>query len=269
MVGEEGRGVPTIIEMVSHTRLDCTIGSAAGMRAGTAQAIWHTMHRAAFGKTLIDQPLMQNVLADLAIESEATTISAMWLARQFDETHAGSEQAGLLARLATPVLKFWTCKRSPEHAVEALECFGGNGYAEESGMPRLFRESPLQSIWEGSGNVQSLDALRAMVKSPASTEALMAEIGQAAGSNPHLDAHIAETGRQLLDTEGIEFRARRVVERLALALQGSLLVRHGDEAVADAFCASRLGGDWGQCFGTLPRDVDFVRIIDRHKPVAA
>ena len=269
MVGEEGRGVPTIIEMVSHTRLDCTIGSAAGIRAGTAQAIWHTMHRAAFGKTLVDQPLMQNVLADLAIESEATTVSALWLARQFDEADKGDETAALLRRLATPVLKFWTCKRAPEHAVEALECFGGNGFVEESGMPRLFRESPLQSIWEGSGNVQSLDALRAMVKSPASVEALLTEIGQAAGSDPRLDSYVEETGRQLLDTDGIEARARRVVERLALSLQGSLLVRHGDPAVADAFCASRLGGDWGQCFGTLPSGTDFGRIVDRHKPIAA
>ena len=169
MVGEEGRGVATIIEMVSHTRLDCTLGSTSGMRAGTAQAIWHAEHRSAFGKRLVEQPLMANVLADLAIESEAATVASLWLARQFDEAHAGDERAALIRRIATPVLKYWTCKRAPAHAVEALECFGGNGYVEDSGMPRLFRESPLQSIWEGSGNVQALDVLRAMAKSPEAT----------------------------------------------------------------------------------------------------
>ncbi len=264
LVGEEGRGVATIIEMVSHTRLDCTIGSTSGMRAATAQAIWHTQHRSAFGKRLVDQPLMTNVLADLAIESEAATVSSAWLARQFDEAHAGDDRAALIRRIATPVLKYWICKRAPSHAVEALECFGGNGYAEESGMPRLFRESPLQSIWEGSGNVQVLDVLRAMVKSPAATQAFADEIGEAAQSEPRLDRFGAALAADLRNTDEMEMRARRLVERMALALQGSLLVRFGDPAVADAFCATRLEGDWGNAFGTLPAGVDTAAIVDRH-----
>ena len=263
MVGEEGRGVATIIEMVSHTRLDCTLGSTSGMRAGTAQAIWHAEHRSAFGKRLVEQPLMANVLADLAIESEAATVSSLWLARQFDEAHAGDERASLIRRIATPVLKYWTCKRAPEHAVEALECFGGNGFIEDSGMPRLFRESPLQSIWEGSGNVQALDALRALAKEPAVLEPLLDEIG-AASDEPRVGAAVAAVERELGDPEQLETRARRVVERMALALQGSLLVRYGDPAVADAFCATRLDRDWGNAFGTLPAGVDTGAIIGRH-----
>ena len=261
LVGEEGRGVPTIIEMVNHTRLDCTIGSTSGMRAGVAMAAHHCSQRSAFGKLLIDQPLMQNVLADLAVESEAATISAMRLARTFDE---GSP----LRRLATPVLKYWICKRAPSHAVEALECFGGNGYAEESGMPRLFRESPLQSIWEGSGNVQALDVLRAMAGSPDSIDAFFAEVGEAAGAEPRLDSYAAAVREELADLEAIETRARRVVERMALALQGSLLVRFGHPAVADAFCASRLEGGWSGAFGTLPAGTDFEAIVERHTPRA-
>ena len=263
MVGEEGRGVATIIEMVSHTRLDCTLGSTSGMRAGTAQAIWHAEHRSAFGKRLVEQPLMRNVLADLAIESEAATVSSLWLARQFDEAHAGDERASLIRRIATPVLKYWTCKRAPEHAVEALECFGGNGFIEDSGMPRLFRESPLQSIWEGSGNVQALDVLRALAKEPAVLEPLLDEIG-AAADEPRVGAAVAAVERELGDPEQLETRARRVVERMALALQGSLLVRYGDPAVADAFCATRLDRDWGNAFGTLPAGVDTGAIIGRH-----
>ena len=184
LVGEEGRGVPTIIDMVNHTRLDCVIGVSAGFRWGTAMAIHHASHRSAFGKPLVEQPLMRNVLADLAVESEAATISALWLARAFDEAHAGDERAVELRRLATPVLKYWTCKRAPVHAVEALECLGGNGYVEESGMPRLYRESPLASIWEGSGNVQCLDVLRAMAKNPASVETFFAEIDEAQRGEP-------------------------------------------------------------------------------------
>ncbi len=210
---------------------------------------------------------MQNVLADLAIESEASTTAALWLARQFDEAHAGDERALLVRRIATPVLKYWICKRTPWHAVEALECFGGNGYAEESGMPRLFRESPLMSIWEGSGNVQCLDALRAMVKSPASYEAFFNEVGEAAGADPRLDAFVEKVQKSITeDPETLEIRARRVVESMGLAFQASMLVRHGDPAVADAFCASRLSGDWGEAFGTLPAGTDFRTIIERSAP---
>ncbi|MGI8920677.1 MAG: acyl-CoA dehydrogenase family protein [Solirubrobacteraceae bacterium] len=266
MVGEEGRGVPTIIEMVNHTRLDCTTGSTSGLRAGVAQAIWHASHRSAFGRPLVEQPLMANVLADLAIESEAATVSALWLARQFDESHAGDERARLVRRLATPVLKYWVCKRAPWHAVECLECLGGNGYVEESGMPRLFRESPLPSILEGSGNVQALDVLRAMVKSPAAVQAFAEEVGAAAGAEPRLDRYGAALAADLRDVTGMESRARRVVERMALALQASLLVRFGDPAVADAFCATRLDGDWGYAFGTLPASVADTApgIVERH-----
>jgi putative acyl-CoA dehydrogenase len=267
LIGEEGRGIPTIIEMVNHTRLDCVIGSTAGMRAGVAQATWHAAHRSAFGKLLSEQPLMLNVLADLSVESEAATISSLRLARAYDEAAAGDEDAMRFRRLANAVLKYWICKRAPVHAVEALECLGGNGYVEESGMPRLYRESPLSSIWEGSGNVQCLDVLRAMVRHPESVEAFADEVGEGAVADPRLD----EFGRRLRDDlskdpETMETRARQLVERMALALQGSLLVRFGDPAVADAFCASRLAGDWGRAFGTLPAGTDFERIVERHTP---
>jgi putative acyl-CoA dehydrogenase len=267
LLSEEGRGVPTIIEMVNHTRLDCVTGSASGMRAGVAQASWHAAHRSAFGKLLAEQPLMQNVLADLCVESEAATISALRLARAYDEVAAGDEDAHRFRRIANAVLKYWICKRGPVHAVEALECLGGNGYVEESGMPRLYRESPLSSIWEGSGNVQCLDVLRAVVRHPESVEAFANEVGEGSVMEPRLD----EFGRKLRDDlskdpETLETRARSLVERMALALQGSLLVRYGDPAVAEAFCASRLDGDWGRAFGTLPAGTDFKRIIERHTP---
>jgi putative acyl-CoA dehydrogenase len=237
------------------------------MRAGVAQAIHHASHRSVFGRVLVEQPLMRNVLADLAIESEAATISALRLARAYDESLAGEEDATHLKRVANAVLKYWITKRSPMHAGECLECFGGNGYVEESGMPRLFRESPLNSIWEGSGNVQCLDVLRAMIKEPASLEAFFAEVGEGAAAEPRLAAYAAEVREEVLgEVETVEVRARRVVERMALALQASLLVRFGDPAVADAFCASRLAGDWGQAFGTLPAGTDFARIVERHSP---
>jgi putative acyl-CoA dehydrogenase len=267
LVGEEGAGVRTIIEMVNHTRLDCVLGGATGMRAGVAQAIHHATHRSVFGRELSEQPLMRNVLADLAVESEAATISALRLARAYDEALAGDEEAQQLKRIANAVLKYWICKRAPMHAGEALECLGGNGYVEESGMPRLFRESPLNSIWEGSGNVQCLDVLRAMVKSPTSVETFFAEVEEGAVQEPRLASYVSSLRDELPgDLETIESRARRLVEKMALALQASLLVRYGDEAVADAFCASRLAGDWGQAFGTLPAGTDFGRIIDRHRP---
>ena len=261
LLGEPGRGVPTIIEMVAHTRLDCVIGSAAGMRWGVANATHHAAHRAAFGKLLADQPLMRNVLADLAIESEAATVLALRLARAYDE------QDTAFKRLATAVAKFWVCKRFPPHAAEALEVLGGNGYVEESGMPRLYREAPLNSVWEGSGNVNALDVLRALVKEPAALDALRAELALARGADARLDAHLDGLDSELPgDPTTLELRARRVVERLALALQGSLLVRYAPPAVADAFCASRLGGDGGLSFGTLPAGCDVEAIVARHTP---
>jgi putative acyl-CoA dehydrogenase len=272
MVGQPGRGVATIIEMVGHTRLDCVIGTAGGMRVGVVNATHHAAHRSAFGKKLIDQPLMRNVLADLCLESEATTALAMRLARAYDEAHADaqagedSSDAQLFKRLATAVGKYWACKRAPNHAFEALECLGGAGYVEESVMPRLYREAPVGSIWEGSGNVMSLDVLRALTRSPRALEVFMAEVELAKGADPHLDAGMARLKEQFADPATLETRARRVVESMALCLQGSLLVRHAPPAVADAFCASRLAGDGGLEYGTLPAGVDFEGIIARGRP---
>jgi putative acyl-CoA dehydrogenase len=274
MLGEPGRGVPTIIEMVGHTRLDCVIGAAAGMRSGVLSALHHTAHRSAFGKTLIEQPLMRNVLADLCLESEATTALAMRLARAYDEAHADAQagenhsDAQLFKRLATAVGKFWSCKRAPNHAFESLECLGGAGYVEESGMPRLYREAPLASIWEGSGNVMSLDVLRALTRSPRSLEVFFEEVELAQGANAQLDARVTKLKAQFSDPATLEQRARRVVEGMALCLQGSLLVRDAPAAVADAFCAARLGGDGGLEYGTLPAGVDFQAIIARSRPSA-
>jgi putative acyl-CoA dehydrogenase len=265
MVGEPGRGVPTIIEMVNHTRLDCVIGTAGGMRAAVAHATWHAAHRSAFGRRLIEQPLMVNVLADLAIESEAATAVAMRIARAYDEAY-GDPRADAFKRIATAVAKYHVCKRAPGHAYEALECLGGNGYVEASGMPRLYREAPLASIWEGSGNVMALDVLRALARSPEARDVFFAEVDEAAGADRRLDAFVAATRDELSDPEALEPRARRLVERMALSLQGSLLVRHAPTAVADAFCAARLGGDAGLNYGTLPPGTDVAAIVARHTP---
>jgi putative acyl-CoA dehydrogenase len=264
MVGDEGRGVPTIIEMVNHTRLDCVIGSSSGMRSALVQALHHARHRRTFGKRLEEHALMQNVLADLAIESEAATVAMMRLARAYDDDVPATERD--FARLATAVVKYWVCKRHPVAVAEALECLGGGGYVEESILPRLFRESPLNGVWEGSGNVICLDALRAMGREPASVEAFFAEVDRARGRDTRLDAFVDGVRAELTDFTDLERRARRVVERLALALQGSLLVRDGDPIVAEAFCASRLAGDHGNAFGTLPRGVDCTHIVERAWP---
>jgi putative acyl-CoA dehydrogenase len=261
MVGDEGRGVPTIIEMVNHTRLDCTIGSSAGMRAALVQALHHARHRSAFGKRLAEHALMQNVLADLAVESEAATSTMMRLAQAYDADAAPEEQA--FARLATAVAKYWVCKRQPVFVAEALECLGGGGYVEEGPLPRFFRESPLNGVWEGSGNVICLDVLRAMGREPESVDAFFGEIDRARGGDARLDRFVDGVRDDLIDFADIETRARRIVERLALALQGSLLVRHGDPTVADTFCASRLAGDHGRAFGTLPRGTRFAPILER------
>jgi len=275
LVGEAGRGVRTIIEMVAHTRLDCVLGSTAGMRWAVANATWHAAHRSAFGRPLIDQPLMQNVLADLCVESEAATALAMRLARAYDDVSpsgprelgpSGDVTATAFKRLATAVGKYWVCKRLPTVAFEAMECLGGNGYVEDSGMPRLYREAPLNSIWEGSGNVNALDVLRAMAKEPGALEATFAEIETAAGADARLDAFVDRLKASFADPATLEVRARRVVEQLGLALQGSLLVRHAPAPVADAFCASRLGGDGGLALGTLPAGTDLRSIVDRHLP---
>lgn len=268
-VGDVGRGVATIIEMVAATRLDCVTGSASLMRQAVAQATHHAAHRSAFGGLLSEKPLMQNVLADLALESEAATALTMRLASAFDAAHGGggnAEQERQLLRLALPAAKYWVTKRATPVAGEALECLGGNGYVEESGMPRLLREAPLNSIWEGSGNVQALDLLRALQRSPEALDAFLVETGHARGADHRLDAAMKDLLTELSDLEGIEGRARRLVERMAQVLQGSLLVRYAPAAVADAYCASRLGGDWGSAFGTLPRTLDLAAIADRARP---
>ncbi|HEY2997771.1 MAG TPA: isovaleryl-CoA dehydrogenase [Acidimicrobiales bacterium] len=266
LVAEEGRGVRTIIDMVAHTRLDCVLGATANMRQATAQALHHAAYRQAFGKPLVDQPLMRVVLADLAVESEAATVLAMRLARAFDESARGDEGADAFRRLACAVGKYWVCKRQPTQVGEALECLGGNGYVEESIMPRLFRESPLNGIWEGSGNVMCLDVLRGLAREPQALEAFLGELDAAAGADARLDAAVARVRHELGDVVGIEARARRVVEAMALALQGSLLVRYGHHAVADAFCASRLAGNEGLALGTLPPGIDVGTIIERARP---
>jgi putative acyl-CoA dehydrogenase len=269
LVGEEGRGVRTIIDMVAHTRLDCVLGATATIRQATAQALHHAAHRAAFGSALVDQPLMRVVLADLAVESEAATVTAMRLARAFDDAAAGDEAAQAFRRVATAVGKYWVCKRQPTVVGEALECLGGNGYVEESIMPRLFRESPLNGIWEGSGNVICLDVLRALAREPEALGAFVEEVDAAAGADARLDAAAARARAELADTEGIEGRARRVVEAMALAFQGSLLVRFGHPAVAEAFLASRLAGEEGLALGTLPPGPDLGTIIERSRPKVA
>ncbi len=265
MVGEPGRGVPTIIEMVGHTRLDCVLGAASGMRSAVAHASWHAAHRAAFGKQLIDQPLMSNVLADLALESEAATVLAMRLARAYDEAD-DDPVAAQFKRLATAVAKFYVCQRAPQHAFEAMEVLGGVGYVEQSGMPRLYREAPLNSIWEGSGNVIALDVLRALAHEPQSLEAFYAELGLAAGANAAFDSFSDRLEAQLSDGQQLEFRARIIVEQMALALQGALLIQHAPAAVSEAFCAARLGDDRSLNYGTLPAGTDSAAIVDRHTP---
>ena len=264
LVGPEGRGVPTIIEMGNYTRLDCALGSTGLLRQAVAQAVHHAAHRSAFQKRLIDQPLMTNVLADLAVESEAATALVMRLARAYDRQDDPQETA--FRRLITPAAKYWVCKRGPFAAAEAMEVLGGNGYVEEGMLARLYREMPLNSIWEGSGNVMCLDVLRAAAKTPAALDTLFDEIGPAAGADRRLDAHVAALKHRLGQEGAVESQARRLVEAMILALQGALLVRHGDPAVADAFCAARLAGDHGGAFGTLPAGADLRRIAERALP---
>jgi putative acyl-CoA dehydrogenase len=259
-LGEEGRGVATIIGMVVHTRLDCVLGSTALMRRAVAEATHHAAHRTAFGRLLSEQPLHVNVLADLCLDSEAATLTALRLARAVDEDDYP------FRRLAAAVAKYWICKATPPLVAEALECSGGNGYVEDSVLPRLYRESPLNSLWEGAGNVNALDLLRAVARDPESVDALFAEIELAAGGNPSLDHSVSELRAELAEPEALEERARRIAERAALCLQASLLVRHSPSEIADAFCAARLGGQGGRAYGTLPPRIDCAAIVERHRP---
>ena len=264
MVGEEGRGVRTIIDMVAMTRFDCMMGSSSGMRMAVSQALHHCHYRSAFGHRLSEQPLMQNVLADLALESEAALALTMRLARALDEAHQPEAQAFM--RLATALGKYWICKRTPGHAVEAMECIGGSGVMEDSIMPRLFRESPVNAIWEGSGNVQCLDMLRAMQKSPEVVAAYLHEVELAKGGHTLFDARLKQLQQALRDPEQMEYRARQMVDRMAVLLQASLLIRQGHAGIADAFCQGRLGEREGFNYGTLPRGVDCQAIMARHLP---
>lgn len=266
LVGEEGRGVRTIIEMVSRTRLDCVFGTAAGMRQSVAEALWHVRHRRAFDALLIDQPAMTAVVADLALESEAATATAMRLARAHDSDASESELA--FRRLATAVSKYWICKRGPEHAYEALECLGGNGFIETFPLARRYREQPVMAVWEGSGNVIALDVVRAIVRDPSTLEAFDAEVSLAAGANAVFDAHLAST-RELarsisaMDAASAAAQARRLVSALALSLQASLLIRHSPAAVSDAFVAARLGPDRGRLYGELSDTIALEEILER------
>jgi putative acyl-CoA dehydrogenase len=263
LVGEEGRGIPTIIEMGNYTRLECCVGSSALMRQAVAQAIHHARHRIAFQKKLIDQPLMTAVLADLALESEAATVLSMWLARAYDEN---DEAAQVIRRVVTPAAKFWICKRAPFLTYEAMEVLGGSGYIEECIMPRLYREAPVNSIWEGSGNIMCLDVLRALERTPNAVEVLRRELAEA--RDPRIKTFVERIEKRLSARDHTdESQARILVRELMLTLQGSLLVRHAPSNVSDAFCASRLGGEGSPVFGLLPRGLDTRGIAERAGPV--
>ena len=266
MVGEEGRGVRTIIEMVAMTRFDCMVGSSSGQRAAVSQALHHCSLRSAFGEVLSRQPLMRNVLADLVLESEGSLALTMRVARALDGR--ADEHEDLLVRLCTAVGKYWICKRTPDHTYESMECIGGSGVMEDSPFARLFRESPVNAIWEGSGNVQCLDVLRAMDKAPAVVEAFFTEVAKARGGNATLDRYTAALHQEFGDLADMEYRARDIVDRMALALQAALLVQHAPASVADAFCASRLAASGHHNYGALPRGVDCAAIIARATPTA-
>jgi putative acyl-CoA dehydrogenase len=271
MLGEDGRGVATIMDMVAHTRLDCVIGSSALLRHAVSQAIHHAAHRHAFGRRLAEQPLMVNVLADLALEAEAATALMLRLARAYDEAAGGSAEAQALARIATAAGKYWVCKRAVHAIGEAMECLGGSGYVEESILPRLYREAPVNSIWEGSGNVICLDVLRAIAREPECVEALVAELDGARGADARFDAFTTALGDDLrhADRERDAAGARRLVSRIARALQASLLLKWAPPPVADAFLASRLAGEALTEFGTLPPGLDLAAIVARARPVEA
>ncbi|MFG3531305.1 acyl-CoA dehydrogenase family protein [Streptomyces sp. NPDC047917] len=265
-VGEPGRGVPTIIEMVNHTRLDCVLGTTSGMRQSVSEAIWHARHRSAFGARLADQPAMTAVLADLALETEAATWTALRLAHAYES--GGGESEEMFRRLATAVSKYWICKRGPHHAYEALECLGGNGYTEDWPLARRYREQPVMAVWEGSGNVIALDVLRGIGRTPQSLDAFWAELETTAGASSVLDAHVGRVRRELAedlrDPLAAQARARASVEGMALALQASLMLRHAPAASAEAFVAARLGEGRGNQYGVLPRGTDAAAIVERH-----
>ncbi len=263
-IGAEGRGIATLIEMAHLTRFDIVVASAGMMRGALNQALHHCEHRHAFGKRLAQQPLMQNVLADLALETEAATLLALRLARSLDRSPRDPQER-LLARILTPVAKYWLAKRNPAFMFEAMECLGGNGYVEEAPLARFYREAPVNSIWEGSGNVACLDVLRSMQKQPDSVAVLLSEIRAGASGDRHLALFVEVIEAQLAETDGLEQRARRIVEMAALALQASLMAQHAAPAAADAYFSSRVQGDWGHAFGTLPGGTRCDEIIARSR----
>lgn len=263
LIGDEGRGISNILEMVAMTRFDCLVASAAAMRQHMTQIIHHASHREVFGKRLDRQPLMQNVLADLELEAQASTLMAFRIAQSLDAMEAGDEQEASFMRLAVPVGKYWVCKRQPGHAYEAMEVIGGSGVMENSVMPRFYREAPINTIWEGSGNVQCLDALRALQKDPKSLTAFLKEVSLAKGMNEHFDRYVAKIEGLFAEQNTLEFRARKVIETLALSLQASLLLRHGSQVSAEAFCCARLGQNSGNTYGMLPAGIDCASIIDQ------
>ncbi len=265
MLGNEGRGVPTILEMVGMTRFDCMVGSTASMRQGVAQAIHHAANRSAFGDKLINKPAMQNVLADLQLEVEGAIAMSMRMARALDTPQ--DEQEKLLLRLGLPAGKYWITKRNPNHAYEAMECIGGNGVMDDFMMARLYRDAPINAIWEGSGNVQALDMLRAMAKTPAAVQAWFAELSKTRGASAELDQAVNKLHHELKDLSDMEYRARHIVEQMALTMQSSLLIQAGNDAVADGFIQSRLSAHGDRNYGTLPRGIDCKAIIDRGNPL--
>jgi len=268
LVGEEGQGIKAALAMTHLTRLDFATGSAGLMRRALSEAIHHTTARRAFQRRLADQPLMQNVLADLAVEVEAATLLAFRLARAVDDEQAGDAQAGLLVRIGTPVGKYWNCKRVVGVVHEALECHGGNGFIEEGPMARLYREAPLNGIWEGSGNIIALDVLRAAARSPLSVPAFLDEVRRAKGADRRLDRMVDRLATELTNRDEHEARARRIVEKMAIVLQASLLIRHSPQMMADAFCATRLDGDGGAAYGSLPAGIDQKGIVERARVAA-
>jgi len=265
-LGDEGRGVRNILEMATYTRLDCAVASAGMMRQALAQALHHCVHRSVFQKKLVDQPIMSNVLADLALEAEAATALAFRVARAFDNAPQ-SEAEAAYRRVMTPVAKYWICKRAPGFAYEAMECLGGNGYVEEGIMGRLYREVPVNAIWEGSGNVMCLDVLRALAKEPDALNAILQELGEARGRNAHYDAALLRLGDEMTDPAGIEARARHIVELIAKLASAAILLAHAPHAVSDAYCASRFSRDHGDLYGALPLSADLRAILERARPV--
>lgn len=262
LIGEEGRGVRNIIEMATYTRLDCAVATAGMIRQAVSQAVHHCSYRTVFQKKLIDQPLMANVLADLALETEAATALSFRVARSFDRAHEDEAEAAF-RRIMTPAAKYWVCKRAPNLAYEAMECLGGNGYVEEGIAGRIYREMPVNAIWEGSGNVMCLDVLRALGREPQALEIVFAELDRARGASAAYDGALEALKDAFTDMGSLEARSRQIVEQMAKVAAGAILLQHAPSFVSDAYCQTRLGRDWGDVYGTLPVGADVGAIVER------